>query len=111
MYLAVYDLSDIVQLDAKLGIATTLIVCIVLGAGAWYFSKITSELVIDPIENMIDKINKITENPLLAAEKEEEKFILDDMHSAENPIQKDKNEIPHDKKKKEVEQTMETVLL
>lgn len=70
------------KLEAKLGIATTLIVCIVLGAGAWYFSKITTDLVIDPIESMIDKINKITENPLLAVEQEEEKFILDEMHAS-----------------------------
>lgn len=64
VYIAVYDLSSITHLDAKLGMATTIIVCIVLGFGAWYFSKITTELVISPIENMIEKINKIISNPL-----------------------------------------------
>lgn len=79
VYIAVYDLRDIVVLESNLGIATTVIVCIVLGAGALIFSKMTTELVITPIENMIEKINNLTSNPQLAAEKEEELLLLQDI--------------------------------
>jgi len=57
---------------------TTVIVCIVLGTGAMYFSKITTDLVITPIESMIEKINMITSNPLLAAEAEEERLLFEE---------------------------------
>ena len=60
LYYAIYDLRDVVYLQAVLGIANTFLVCVILGAGAMIFSKITNDLVIHPIENMIEKINKIT---------------------------------------------------
>lgn len=56
MYLALYDNRYLNRLSAQLSIATTFLVCIVLGAGAMIFSKMTSELVIDPIERMIQRI-------------------------------------------------------
>ena len=52
-YLAVYDVRSQVAIQAKLGLLTTLLVCVVLGAGAWLFSMITNDLVIKPIEIMI----------------------------------------------------------
>jgi hypothetical protein len=53
LYLAVYDLRMLTTLDASLGMATTLLVCIVLGAGAMVFSKQTNDLVLHPIEAMM----------------------------------------------------------
>jgi hypothetical protein len=81
-------------------------VCIVLGSSAMVLSKITTDLVISPIENMIDKINKITINPLLAAEKEEEMLLLEELEQANN----DSGLLKIDKKKKKKE-IMETVIL
>jgi hypothetical protein len=38
-----------------------------LGSGAMIFSKLTTDLVISPIEDMIERVNKITADPLGAA--------------------------------------------
>ena len=61
---------------------TTLMVCIILGAGAGIFSKLTTDLVITPIEDMIEKVNNITKDPLKAAHDEEERLLYEEM--AEN---------------------------
>mmetsp|Transcript_13668 Transcript_13668/g.21406 ORF Transcript_13668/g.21406 Transcript_13668/m.21406 type:complete len:287 (+) Transcript_13668:989-1849(+) len=53
IYMAVYDLRGSVRLQAVLGILTTILVCAVLGSGAMFFSKLTTDLVISPIEDMI----------------------------------------------------------
>jgi len=58
-----------------LGIATTFLVCIVLASGAMILTKITSDLVITPIENMITKVRRIAENPLKAAHAEEDEQL------------------------------------
>ena len=76
IYLAVYDLRQTVKLQAYLGIATTILVCIVLASGAMIFSKMTNDLVISPIELMIEKVNNITKDPLKAAHDEEEKLLF-----------------------------------
>lgn len=63
-YMAVYDIRSGVVLNAQLGIITTFLVCIVLSSGAAIFSKLTTDLVISPIENMIQKVENITKDPL-----------------------------------------------
>jgi hypothetical protein len=42
-------------------------VCFVLASGAMFFSKDANDLVIQPIEAMIQKVNRIAKNPLEAA--------------------------------------------
>ena len=59
-------------------------VCFVLGAGAMLFSKLTTDLVITPIENMIKKVHAITRDPLKAAHDEEERLLLEEL--AENAL-------------------------
>jgi len=59
-------------------------VCFVLGSGAMLFSKLTTDLVITPIENMIKKVQAITKDPLKAAQDEEEKLLLEEL--AENAL-------------------------
>jgi hypothetical protein len=58
-------------MNAYLSIARTIFVSIVLAFSAMLFSKDVEDLVLSPIETMIDKVNKIAENPLKAAEMEE----------------------------------------
>jgi hypothetical protein len=67
IYLAIYDLKHEVKLQAALGLVTTVLVCTMLGSGAMLFSKLTTDLVISPIEDMIERVNKITADPLGAA--------------------------------------------
>ena len=58
---------------------TTLLVCIVLGAGAWLFTIVTNDLVIKPIEIMLQKVKGITIDPLKAAHDEEERLLCEEM--------------------------------
>lgn len=74
-----YNLQAGSQLTASLGIVTTFVVIAFLGVGAAIFSRITSDLVITPIEDMITKVNEITRNPLEAAHKEEERMLFEEM--------------------------------
>ena len=64
---AVHDLRDLTRLGAILSLVTTLIVCVVLAAGSLLLSKITQDLVLSPIEDMISKVKDITANPIQAA--------------------------------------------
>lgn len=66
-YLAIYDLKKQMKLEATLSLATTLLVCTMLAGGAAIFSKMTTDLVITPIEDMIMRVNNITADPLGAA--------------------------------------------
>jgi len=59
-------------MSAILGILTTFFVCIVLATGSLTLSKVTQDLVLNPIEDMITKVKKITENPIQAAQEAEE---------------------------------------
>ena len=70
-YIAVFDLRATSKLNAGLGIARTVFICIVLAGGAIFFSKDANDLVIGPIEAMMQKVRKIAENPLGAAQEEE----------------------------------------
>jgi len=54
-------------------------VCIVLSSGAAIFSKYTTDLVITPIETMIEKVNNITKDPLKAAHDEEERLLMEEL--------------------------------
>jgi len=51
----------------------------VLGSGAMIFSKLTTDLVITPIEDMIDRVNSITEDPIKAAHMEEERLLYEEL--------------------------------
>ena len=85
----------------------------VLTSGALLFSKLTTELVISPIENMIEKVNQITLDPLKAAQEEEERLLFEEMAEQEaqkNAMKKHKIKI-EEKKHDEKEGPMETAVL
>ena len=69
-------MRPIVKKQAGLGILTTFMICFVLGASTMLFSKLTTDLVVTPIENMIKKVEAITSDPLKAAHDEEENLLL-----------------------------------
>lgn len=54
-------------MNAILGITRTIFVCLVLTISSVYFSKDTNDLVVRPIEIMLEKVKKISNNPLEAA--------------------------------------------
>lgn len=49
----------------------------VLAGGAIFFNKDANDLVIGPIEKMMQKVRKIAENPLEAAQEEENQALLE----------------------------------
>ena len=56
-----------VQLDALINIFRTLFICIVLSFSSHLFTKDAQELVLDPLERMIEKVKIISQNPMSAA--------------------------------------------
>lgn len=70
-FLAIYDLRYITKMQSILSIVTTLLVCIILTFGSLQLSKQTNELLISPIESMIHKVNRIAQNPVKAAQEDE----------------------------------------
>ena len=78
-YVAIYSLRQNEAIQAGLSVGTTLLVCIVLGSGAMLFSRITTDLVISPIEDMVQRVHSITDDPLKAAHQEEERLLIREM--------------------------------
>ena len=82
----------------------TVFVCVILASGALLFSNIATELVITPIETMMEKVNKIAIDPLQAAQTAEDEALAIDNYEqqlkAEGKWKPKKHEAP-----------METVLL
>lgn len=65
--ISVVDNTKNIELNAIFGILRTIFVCIVLIISSIYFSKDTNDLVVRPIEIMLEKVKKIANNPLEAA--------------------------------------------
>ena len=92
------DIREDTKLNAILGILRTIFVCVVLTAGAMYFSKDSNDLVLAPIENMLSKIKRIAANPLEAAQIEEnENLIMEEIKMKEDTTQASTQ--PKEKKK------------
>jgi len=72
------DNTKNIKLNAIFGIIRTVFVCIVLSLSSIYFSKDTTDLVVRPIEVMLEKVKKISNNPLEAAQIEEQEVFLKD---------------------------------
>ena len=53
-----FDNTSPARLDAGLNLAKTLLVCFVLSIGSMTFNKDTNDLVLEPIESMIEKITR-----------------------------------------------------
>ena len=64
---AVFSIKSNTTLAALLSMLRTVFVCIVFTIGSLFFSKDAKKLVIEPIANMIHKVNKIARDPLEAA--------------------------------------------
>lgn len=69
---ALFDNRKVFKLNSLLNIIKTVIICIILIGANIMFSNDTNELVLEPIENMIQKIKNISDDPIAAIEKNEE---------------------------------------
>lgn len=83
-YIVVFDARRDIRLQAYLGMGQTLLVICVLAVGSLVLTKITIDLVITPIEIMMEKVKRISENPLkAAAEEENEQLALEEEEALE----------------------------
>ncbi|CAD8076816.1 unnamed protein product [Paramecium sonneborni] len=100
---SVADLVEYNKTNAILSIFQTIFVCIVLASSAVLFNKDVNELVIEPIERMMEKIELIAQNPLEAVSIEEQEDLIME--------QLEKDEDNEKIKQKYIEKTMETYML
>ena len=107
------DNTKNIKLNAIFGIIRTVFVCIVLSLSSIYFSKDTTDLVVRPIEVMLEKVKKISNNPLEAAQIEEQEVFLKDQMQNDEAAQNQKNtkKNKNKNKNKQEENTYETSIL
>lgn len=70
------SLSYQIHLSAIVGIIQTFGVCIILSIASHFFSLNTFNLVINPIENMLERVKHISSDPLSAVHEEEERMLM-----------------------------------
>ena len=66
------------ELNAILGIIRTSFVIVILVGGALFFTKDTNEFIVSPIESMLAKVRRLSENPLEAAHIEEDMALAEE---------------------------------
>jgi hypothetical protein len=67
IFKAAYSVQQQVKLESTINILRTLFICVVLSVASHYFTKDAQELVLDPLERMIEKVKIISQNPMSAA--------------------------------------------
>lgn len=81
---AIFDNRIASQTTALINIIKTLFICMMLTGGTICFSQDTSELVLDPLESIIEKIKKISKNPIAAMEENEKNDYMKKMYEGKN---------------------------
>ena len=70
VFMASYSTRAHTVYEAATNIGRTVFVCLVLSMASIYFTKDAQNLVVDPLERMIEKVKLISRNPLAAATEE-----------------------------------------
>jgi len=81
---AIYDFTADNKLGAVLSIIRTIFVSVVLTGGALLFSKDAGDLIVQPIEKMLKRVQRIAKNPLKAVQIEEKEALLEEKLEKEN---------------------------
>jgi hypothetical protein len=103
-YIAIYDLRYLTKIQAVFSLLTTVIVIFILGLSQNFATKTNNTLLIHPIETMILKVQRISENPVKAAHQDEDQAMKEE----ENKLIVSQEEL---KKEKEKVVMMETRIL
>merc|ERR1719456_287743 len=98
------------------GLIMTLVVCVVLLGASMMFSADAEGLVLHPVEQMIAKVEKIRDNPLMAMKMSDEEFRQEEVRKAKEKmeatgLQKFKNTVMCQSSKQQKSEPMETVIL
>lgn len=84
------------DINAVLSMLRTIFVCICLAGAALFFVKDMNTIILTPIENMVKKIETITENPINAAAiQEKEAFVWHTLYSNNKEALKLREEQKH----------------
>jgi hypothetical protein len=68
----VVDMREYLRSEALLSIYRTLVICLILGIVTLVFSENAFKLVLDPIDRMLVKVDKLRENPLHASKMDDD---------------------------------------
>lgn len=66
----IYSIKEYAIIEGIIGLSRTTFICIVLAIGSIFFSSDANNLVLNPIERMLEKVKFIAKNPLAAASDE-----------------------------------------
>lgn len=69
-FIAAYSTKSYTRVESILNIARTTTVVIILSLSSISFTKDAQEMVLDPLERMIEKVKLIAKNPLIATSEE-----------------------------------------
>ena len=69
-FVCIYSIKYENDLISLFSICRTLFVCIILGVASVMFSNDAEELVLNPIERMLEKVRLLAKNPLAATSDE-----------------------------------------
>lgn len=111
-----FDKRQFVKWEAIYGLITTHFVCIVLCVASMFFANDADKLVLKPVEAMMQKVDTIRENPLVAMKMADEEFRLEEMAKlVERTAEVDRFQVIKEKllcsSKGAVVEPMETVIL
>lgn len=82
-YLSFYfDLRNFVKWDAAFNLSITFFVCIVLCIASMSFSQDATNLILNPVENMIKRVEAIRDDPLIAMKMADEEFKAEEVAKA-----------------------------
>ena len=79
---AFFDARAATKTQAALNMCRTVFVCVMLGAGALFFSRDAHALVLKPIERMVKKVREVSENPL-------KRFAIDEKSDSDDEREED----------------------
>jgi len=77
-----FDLRPFLKSEAMFSLLTTLFVCISLCTAALFFSSDANRLVLHPVEDMIQKVEAIRDNPLSARKVADDEFKREEIAKA-----------------------------
>mmetsp|Transcript_34038 Transcript_34038/g.79324 ORF Transcript_34038/g.79324 Transcript_34038/m.79324 type:complete len:999 (-) Transcript_34038:24-3020(-) len=115
-FLFAFDQRGYTQTEAGLSILQTLFICFAVGVGAMTFSTDANELLLNPIERMIEKMETIKDNPLEAMRLGDMEFRREEVDEAHFRQKLEKMSRPWQllyqyRRAKKHKEPMETVML
>jgi len=96
-FVVVYSIKEFQIIEGIIGLSRTTFICIVLAIGSIFFSSDANNLVLNPIERMLEKVKFIAKNPLAAASDEiEQAGMMSLMHKQSQKDSKGSNDAEYE---------------